>query len=134
MSLVALGGHADLPDPALYLWPFHVFLAGSVDQHLEVAALLVTLECCTPKNVWGFVQIHRLKLVVLVRTRMTGEIATPVVGKMQKLAVLGPVPSGLMIPRQSPMRENDLFTATARAGDRTNNQVFALSQNMDSIN
>lgn len=54
-----------------------------MDQDLLIAALLITLKCCAPKNVWSFFRIYIQKLVVLVRARMTGKIATILMRKMQ---------------------------------------------------
>src|SRR5207253_1280320 len=66
----AFGSLRNLPNTKLYLRPLHVSPAGGVYRNLEIAALLVTLECCTPKNVWGFIQIHSLKFIKGVWSRM----------------------------------------------------------------
>ncbi|MCU1309959.1 MAG: hypothetical protein JWO20_1084 [Candidatus Angelobacter sp.] len=72
MSFIALDAYADFPGPSLYFGPVHGFVAGSVYGDLEIAALLVTLECCTPKNVWRFIYIHSLKLIMAVGTGVAG--------------------------------------------------------------
>jgi hypothetical protein len=133
MPLIAFGSLRNLPNTKLYLPPLHVSPTGGVYRNLQIAALLVTFECCTPKNVWGFIQIHGLKFIKGVWSRMAGKMAALAMCKEENLTILRPVPSNLRNPREGSMRENNLFTATG-AGDSTNNHASTLVHIQDGTN
>jgi hypothetical protein len=126
MSLIALDACGDFSNRKLYGGAFYVSLACCVYQNLLIAALLVTLESCTPKNVWCSLSIYNVKFVVAIGARMAGEMAALKVGEVQQLRILRPVPSDLGDSRLGPVREDDFFTTAARASDSANNQSFTV--------